>query len=433
MSSADISDWVFEGVLQFLKSPLWTMPVHGFIEQHCHEFAAGEEENKLIYTQLHNEFRTLVDNLLSSFLDQLGVSCEAFVDAIKSGANEELSSIVTEFLYALDDFSSFRTLMEKKNVELELEAMYEYAKYSSQAQLGQAEVDEMSDEERFLFEMAIQMSLGEQEFVMKRVEQQDAELLQALALSIAIEQERLLYEQLLAEAESNGEEAPEKPANLVASPARTVEQIQQEVHQQRVANVERALFDISSGTASVPVPAPSSTANNTQSEEARKIVEKSLAPLAEKRSAAFGAKGPALPCISSLSSVAPAPLAVAPVPSFESLKKDVEQKMPAAAVSATQKAGEPSKEELEQRAAYFKAQREKMLQQKQAARAQELEVFKQQQQLPSPSTSTTVGAVSSGAQGTSSAGESDATREMRLALARRFKEDLIQESKKQKE
>eukprot|EP00331_Platyophrya_macrostoma_P033400 CAMPEP_0176458672 /NCGR_PEP_ID=MMETSP0127-20121128/32753_1 /TAXON_ID=938130 /ORGANISM="Platyophrya macrostoma, Strain WH" /LENGTH=428 /DNA_ID=CAMNT_0017849327 /DNA_START=23 /DNA_END=1309 /DNA_ORIENTATION=+ len=421
----EISDWVFECVLQFLKSPLWTVPVQGFIEQNCHEFAADEDENKLVYTELHVKFRELIDELLSSFLEQLGVRPEAFVEAVKSNRSnpnaDELSHVVLEFLFALDDFPSFRALMEKKNLELELEAMYEHAKYTQAAsQLSADELDEMSDEERFLLEMAIQLSLNDQDVGLKRAEKEDAELLQALALSVAMEQERLLYEQLAEQQQQ--QPSPSDTVTSTEAAAKVMEALQQEIHERRVANVERALFASSQSS----VTSPPST-ETTAAVEAQKLLDKALAPIGgAKRGGVFGARGPALPSISSASSGAP-PVSIPAQPDFQSLKQEVEKKRSALGTNETD-GGQPSKEELEQRAAYFKAQREKILQQKQAARMQELETYKQQQQstsdstapAPPPSTSTPH----------QQQNESDATREMRLALARRFREDLLQESKK---
>jgi hypothetical protein len=428
---SEISDWVFECVLQYLRSPLWTTPVHGFIETHCHEFVAGEEENKLIYTQLHNAFRTLVDELLSSFLNELGVSGEAFVDAIKAGENEELSCMVAEFLFALDDFPSFRTLMEKKNLELELEAMYEYARVSGQPDL--VDSDEMSEEERFLFEMAIQMSLGNSDIALKRLEKEDAELLQALALSVAVEQERLVRQQIQ-------EDQQESTGGNVqhASPVRSAQEISDEVRQQRAANVERVLFELASQQQqkgpSGPAVVHSSLAPITPSADAQRIVHQSLAPVGERRlgggaTAPFAARGSALPGIAHVS---PPPVTTQPrstqQPTFQELKEQAEAKVQIATGGAAGTTQEPSKEELEQRAAYFKAQRERLLQQKAAAREKELEAYKKEQQ-GSGGAAVQVPFAEQVVIGGNTT-ESDATREMRLALARRFREDLIQETRK---
>ncbi|CUG85695.1 Hypothetical protein, putative [Bodo saltans] len=351
--------------------------------------------------------------------------------------------MVAEFLFALDDFASFRTLMEKKNLELELEAMYEYARFSGQP-APTDEDDDMTDEERFLFEMAIQMSLGETDITLKRLEKEDAELLQALALSVAVEQERLVRKQIQDDEGGANEVAPATAVD--ASPTRrTAEQISEEVRQQRAANVERVLFELAAqqqqhqqqqavATNQQPGVVHSSLAPIAPSVDAQRIVQQSLAPVGERRiGATFGAKGSALPGISShaplgaitSSSVPALAQQLPPQPTFQQLKDQAAAKVQAtvgAAVAGT----EPTQEELEQRAAYFKAQRERLLQQKAAAREKELEQYKKEQQQggghsvqvpPAPA-----------AQQLPS--ESDATREMRLALARRFREDLIQETRK---
>lgn len=45
-------DWLYDYILQFLKSPGWRIPIVSFIDEHCYHFTS-EDENKLVYTQLH--------------------------------------------------------------------------------------------------------------------------------------------------------------------------------------------------------------------------------------------------------------------------------------------------------------------------------------------------------------------------------------------
>jgi hypothetical protein len=158
--------------------------------------------------------------------------------------------------------------------------------------------------------------------------------------------------------------------------------------------------------ASAPPPPPA---------EVKKIIEPVLAPIAEKRNVVFGQRS-ALPGIAAASSKAePPPQAPPREPTFQELKKQVEEKMTAS--SASPKISEPTKEELEQRAAYFRAQREKLLQQKQRERNEQLTDYQQRQSLPAPAPSAP------------SAADAE-TRAMRVALARRFREDLVQEARK---
>lgn len=372
---AEIDDWVFESVLQFLKSPVWTAPIHGFIERHCHEFSSEEEENKLIYTDLHKQFSELVDSLLSTFLEELGVGIEAFVEAIRRTASDadtpasELSAFISEYILALDDFPSFRAMMEKKNVEMDLEAMYEYVRYTAAAR---DEAEDMSDEERFLYEMAIHMSLGASDVALKELEAEDAELLQALALSVAAEQERLLREQL-------AEEGAETEA---------IKALKEEVRARRVENVERVVREIQASpmkpAREAAVPAKASAA--------------ALAPIGARRSAPGGFT------ISQPAVVVKAATPAAPQPSFDDLRKEAEAKLHSAS-------SQPTKEEIEQRAAYFKKQRELLVKSKQAEREEELKKFQLAPSEPAPSAAPD-------------------SKSITVALARRLKDDLISESRK---
>lgn len=52
-------EWVFDFFLSLLRSPQWDVAVMGFIEEHCAVFDT-DEENKLAYTTLHQQFKDLV-------------------------------------------------------------------------------------------------------------------------------------------------------------------------------------------------------------------------------------------------------------------------------------------------------------------------------------------------------------------------------------
>ena len=47
------SDWVFESLLTYMRSPRWDVPVLEFIDRNCVQFDQ-EEENKFIYTAIHD-------------------------------------------------------------------------------------------------------------------------------------------------------------------------------------------------------------------------------------------------------------------------------------------------------------------------------------------------------------------------------------------
>ena len=45
-------DWLYDYILSFLKSPAWRNPILQFMDEHCILFDS-EDENKLIYTEIH--------------------------------------------------------------------------------------------------------------------------------------------------------------------------------------------------------------------------------------------------------------------------------------------------------------------------------------------------------------------------------------------
>lgn len=398
------ADWVFESVLQFLKSPLWTTPVHGFIEQHCGEFT-GEDENKIEHTVVHKEFCRIVDELLSGYLADLGVPPEDFIEACKAGTCRELSDMVTEYILSMDDFRTFRAMMERKSHEVELEAMYEYAKVTEAA--AAMDDSEMDDEERFLLEMAIKASLTPADVQQKQAEVEDAELLEALAMSMALEQERLLKQQL------EEESADRKQAELEDEARDAMDRLNNEFLQRRMENVERH--------ASAPqqqAATPVATSAGAGSPERPGVMSRVLAPVGERRAAAgpaFGAPKVPLPGIPSGGLQ----------PAFSELQRSVEQppaaggQAPSAAPAKPQHG--PSEEEMKQRAAYLKEQRERLLKAKAEQRQQELAKFQQEQG----------GAQATPGKDAKDTGASTAPPDaVRAALVQRFKEDVLQETRR---
>lgn len=52
-------EWLFDFLLSVFRSPQWDVAVMGFIDEHCAVFDM-DEENKLSYTTLHQQFKDLV-------------------------------------------------------------------------------------------------------------------------------------------------------------------------------------------------------------------------------------------------------------------------------------------------------------------------------------------------------------------------------------
>merc|ERR1712048_1157060 len=78
-----------------------------------------EEENKFTYTDVHNEYQTLVDSLLVDHLASLGMNPEQFYEAVTHPGHAKYSKIVQEHVLGLQDFMVFKKQMVKRNMELE--------------------------------------------------------------------------------------------------------------------------------------------------------------------------------------------------------------------------------------------------------------------------------------------------------------------------
>jgi hypothetical protein len=122
----DEYDWIFDYTLQFLESDKFDAAVMNFIDEKCVYFE-NTDENKFIYTDIHDEFRAHIEALISSNLGELGITSELFFDSCsKSRNNRHINQVVFERLTAIDDFATFKKVMVKRNIELQIEAMQNY-------------------------------------------------------------------------------------------------------------------------------------------------------------------------------------------------------------------------------------------------------------------------------------------------------------------
>lgn len=114
-------EWILDSVINFVKSPLWKVPITSFINENCTVFD-DEEENKLEYTEVHKKFKKIVEEMLTNMLSEIGIDEEAFAAAcIKSTSNPTHKLFLSEIL-AVENFVAFKKLMLKRNRELNEEA-----------------------------------------------------------------------------------------------------------------------------------------------------------------------------------------------------------------------------------------------------------------------------------------------------------------------
>lgn len=93
-----------------------------FLDDKCILFD-GEEENKLEFTSIHNEFKKLVEGLLEELMQDLGVTDSQFVKACEKAAANPVHQKIVDQILAVDNYLAFKKLMVKRNNEMNQQAM----------------------------------------------------------------------------------------------------------------------------------------------------------------------------------------------------------------------------------------------------------------------------------------------------------------------
>ncbi|ETV75197.1 hypothetical protein H257_10407 [Aphanomyces astaci] len=196
------SEWVFDFVMNLFQSPAWEVPIMSFIDENCASFDT-DDENKFIYSDLHGQFRDTVDGVLTANLAEIGITPSDFADiCAKCRHSTEISMAVINQILAIDDFLTFKKLMVKRNLELELEVITAVRDEKERAvavkSALEAEAKEaVEDEAKAADDAAAQDDFSnvedywmEMDILYKQEEMEQAELEAAIALSIAVEEER---------------------------------------------------------------------------------------------------------------------------------------------------------------------------------------------------------------------------------------------------
>ncbi|XP_051020852.1 cilia- and flagella-associated protein 36 [Acomys russatus] len=119
----DEVEWVVESIAGFLRGPDWSVPILDFVEQKCEVFD-DEEESKLTYTEIHQEYKELVEKLLESYLKEIGINEDQFQEACTSPlAKTRTSQAILQPVLAAEDFTIFKAMMVQKNIEMQLQAI----------------------------------------------------------------------------------------------------------------------------------------------------------------------------------------------------------------------------------------------------------------------------------------------------------------------
>ncbi|XP_047994739.1 cilia- and flagella-associated protein 36 [Leguminivora glycinivorella] len=130
--SSDGNAWVFDSLVGFLHGPVWNVPLQTFIEEKSLPFEPtdnGDVLDRPEYKKIHDEYRNLVDVMLGSFMDDIGISADQFEAACRLSARD-LAGLPAQFhrrlfeqIWAANDYDIFVKMMTHKNVELQLQAL----------------------------------------------------------------------------------------------------------------------------------------------------------------------------------------------------------------------------------------------------------------------------------------------------------------------
>ena len=88
-----------------------------FIDEFCMAFDE-EDEHKLEFTKIHNEFRQLVEGLLEELMTELGISGQQFLEACERAEQNPVHKKIVDQIAAVEDFIAFKKLMVNRNKEL---------------------------------------------------------------------------------------------------------------------------------------------------------------------------------------------------------------------------------------------------------------------------------------------------------------------------
>jgi len=194
---ADILNWIYDTVLQVIKSPEFRNPLKDFIDDNCGSFI-GLDENTFEQGELHKEFISLADNLLETMTHELDITEEMFCMAAKKGLEDSKENRkYFEQLIAFNNYTYFKNLMTKRNLHLEklaYEAMMKdkEKEIPSENKDNNEELKKLIEEQNLAekgeLEAAIKMSLAVEEEAKKLKELEDAELEKAIKLSLLEQQ-----------------------------------------------------------------------------------------------------------------------------------------------------------------------------------------------------------------------------------------------------
>ncbi|KAH1000923.1 cilia- and flagella-associated protein 36 [Dendroctonus ponderosae] len=220
--SAEDTSWVFDSLVAFLNGPIWNAPLQSFVEEKSLIFEPNAPDNEQ-YQAIFEEFKNLVDFMLGTFMEDIGISAQQFQEACAEGKRYPASfeNNIFEQIWAANDFQMFVRMMTERNVELQLQALelierkYGITPQSFVPKGGEAEPQPESASVIVERESKLEREILEE--VAKRFAE-EAPSTSAMEIEELIEQKPILQQKLKATrvtfVDETVDKAPEKPANF---------------------------------------------------------------------------------------------------------------------------------------------------------------------------------------------------------------------------
>ncbi|XP_071549166.1 cilia- and flagella-associated protein 36 isoform X2 [Panulirus ornatus] len=190
MGDDDEKGWILDSLVNFLRGPVWNVPILTFIEHKSLIFEAGVDENE-DHHKIHEEYKTLVDFMLGSYMEDMGINPEQFESACgKASMNTPFHQTLFEQVWAADDFEIFKRMMIQKNIELQLQALEILQQRYGIIPDSFIPADDMPEGEQEVLEQVMKKSLEEHDALQAELDAESRDLEKALVESKA-EKERL--------------------------------------------------------------------------------------------------------------------------------------------------------------------------------------------------------------------------------------------------
>lgn len=206
---SDVEDsWVFDSLVGFLRGPVWNVPILTFIEHKSLIFEPEiEDQNDVEYKKIHDEYKNLVDFMLGSYMEDIGITSDQFEKACGRASGKIRSQFhhaVFEQVWAADDYEIFKRMMIQKNIELQLQALellqQKYGVLPASLRPGgddgkqktkkKVTIVEGDDSEAKVMEEVVRKSMAEHHAMASVMDKEKRELEMAMARSM-IDQQRL--------------------------------------------------------------------------------------------------------------------------------------------------------------------------------------------------------------------------------------------------